>query len=259
MVGFLKKLKKRWVTRYHRDLFAWHCEKFFPMDRFLLSSEHEYLNLCFQLAEDYTEIADSGYRHYSYYSYSHRVKNTEVNSSRMAYGSVAHPDEAWSLVPAILHNRDIVLPEGAGHQGPYIFYGLGWDFLSNHFKVYFRLEDWSKLTSRTLLDLYSNTDVPCRPEGLVSFIYQDQKLLEEKAYLFPVLQEQEVFPGAGRRVLMLSSERGMIAQYDVSDTQAWLPRLNPQGQRIIQQYKDYGEDLDTIAIKNANDFTIYFP
>lgn len=259
MMGFVKKLKKRWLARYHHDLFAWHCEKFFPFDRFLLASEHEYLTHCFQLADDYTEVADTGYRHYSYYSYSHRVKNTEVNSSRMAYGSVANPGEAWELVPNVLEARKVELPEGIWHKAPYTFYGLGWDILANHFKVYFRIQDWDKMDRPILRGLFQDANIPCRPEGLVSFTFEDSLLIEEKAYLFPKLQEQAVFPGAGRRVLMLSSERGMIAQYDVSDTQAWLPRLNPQGQRIIEQYKDFDEELDTIAIKNANDFTIYFP
>ncbi len=258
MAAYLKQLKKRWLPRFHRDLFSWHCQTFFPFERYLLVCDRVYLEECFQRADDYVETT-SQLRHYSYYSYCHRVKGVEVNSSRLSYGSIVHPEEVWQAAQPSLQIRGIQLPPHVVSNPSLIFYGLGWDFQAEHFKVYFRFEDGKQIPLASVQRILAEVSYADVSEGLLSLTYHKNGRLEEKVYFFPRLQEGVAVSTVAPRVLMLSSEHGMMSQYDALDLREWLPRLNPQGQRIVQSYQAYGEVLRTIYIKNANHFTIQYP
>ena len=123
------------ISGYHRDLFRWHCLNFFDFESALSRAERKYLRKCWALAQDYREVSDGGYRHFSYYTYSHRVKGSTVNSSRIAYGSVLHPARAFRAVGPVLAERGIELPESLTQKTK--FYGLGWDIQKEQFKSIF--------------------------------------------------------------------------------------------------------------------------
>lgn len=240
------------LERYHEHLFRWHCEQFFPFDKQLTKAELSYLRACFQLAEDYVEPTPTGYRQLSYYSYSHRVDGAKVNSSRIAMGSLAHPDEAWAAAGDVMGERKIdaraIWPDGAK------FYGLGWDLLASDFKLYLWVPDVHRLPER-LSVLARPHAQNVRAEGLISFTYTDGQVTEEKVYLYP-----NELTELGHRTLMVTTGRGVVGQHDVDgQLDKWLPKLNRAGHVIVARYQTIDEPLDTIAYADKDHYTLYFP
>lgn len=236
------------VVHYHRHLFQWHCRNFFKFRRHLSPCEKDYLESCFALADGYSEVSETGYSHFSYYSYSHRVAGTAVNSSRLAYGSVTRPAQAWEAAVPVLEERGVVVPEFFLRSDVSRFYGLGWDILERQFKVYFRVVKMAALPSE-LLGLAGSLEGQ-REEGLVSYTYTDGALSESKVYLYPLDRVGEA--------RMVTSERGTVLQHDLGGANVTLD-LNEEGVRILKTYRELGEPLDTIAWSDRDHFTVYFP
>lgn len=246
------------LANYHRFLLGWHTRKFYPIRRRLTRLEKDYLEVCFKLANRYSETSESGFSRFSYYSYSHRIKGDEINSSRLAYGSVTHPDQALAAAEPVISERGVELPEffrDPNHR----FYGLGWDLLEKQFKVYFRCLRVADLPPElaSLVEGYSLSEH--RDEGLVSFTYGPSGLEERKVYLYPrenTVSDEEVV-GEAR---MVTDQRGEVPQYDLDPSAPdWLSKLCPEGQRIVALYYEVGEPLDTIAYHGPRDYTLYFP
>ena len=240
---------------YHRSLFRWHCRKFFNFRRHLVAVEKLYLEKCFELAQTLSEVSEGGYAHFSYYTYSHRVKGEAVNSSRLAYGSVNHPQQAWEAARRVIDKRAVRLPEGLAEGNA--FYGLGWDIEEELFKVYFRTLDWRSLPP-SLAELvvdYSWTEH--RPEALLSLTYTGERLVERKVYLYP--NSPVNAEGVQGQARMITDTRGEVVQEDLVPNGVIPYDLNDTGKRILALYQQIGEPLDTIAYKNADDFTLYFP
>lgn len=243
------------LRTYHRSLFQWHCRHFFNFRRRLSSLEKVYLETCFTLPESLHEVSDGGYEHFSYYTYSHRVKGTSVNSSRLAYGSVAYPEPAWQAAQPVLEQRGLTLPVGLAEEHP--FYGLGWDIEEQLFKVYFRSRDWRCLPPALaeLVQGYRWEDH--RPEALLSLTWDPSGLVERKVYLYP--RESSLAPGVRGRALMITDHRGEVVQDDLVPNSLLPYQLNETGQAILAKYQEIGEPLDTIAYHSPDDFTLYFP
>ena len=235
------------ILHYHRFLFEWHCRTFFRFRRYLSTAEKAYLETCFALAQSFEEVSETGYAGFSYYTYSHRVEGERVNSSRLAFGSVLHPEPAAEAALPVLHERGLELPQLPHGR----FYGLGWDFLENQFKLYLRVVDMASLPASFGPLLAGYELAAHRREGLVSYTYTRGQLSETKVYLYPL----EV-SGEAR---MVTDRRGLVRQVDVQSASEWAARLNPTGQRILQKYRERNETLDTIAFEDADHFTLYFP
>lgn len=240
---------------YHKHIFSWHCRHFFNFEEHMTKTELDYLDACFHLTKAYVEVSETGFEHFSFFTYSHRVKGTTVNSSRIAYGSVAHPDEAWEPAKPVLKERDIVLPPGWEDNR---FYGLGWDIEKGQFKVYFRTLDWRKVPPdlSPLIEGYSWDEH--RGEALISMTYEGNEVVERKVYLYPKeASEDERIRGKAK---MITSRRGEVMQDDLAPEQDIPYELNETGQKIVDLYdEELEEELDTIAFKNSEDFTLYFP
>jgi hypothetical protein len=246
------------LLNYHRYLFQWHCRKFFRFRRYLSDAEKAYLETCFALAQSFQEVSDSGYEHFSYYSYSHRVSGEKVNSSRLAYGSVKHPEPALEAALPVLRERSLEVDPYFLESAHSKFYGLGWDILEEQFKVYFRVQP-VQLLPESLTHLLEGYDLEDhRDEGLVSFTYTRNQLSESKIYLYPK-SSLNLPPGAQGQASMLSDQRGLVKQYDLSQPEQWAERLNPAGQKILQLYRELDEDLDTIQYQDEENYTLYFP
>lgn len=243
------------LSRYHRGLFRWHCKHFFDFDSALNRHEHKYLRKCWNLSQTYREISEGGYRHFSYYTYSHRVKGPDVNSSRIAYGSILHPDEALKAGRPVLAHRGLTLPESL--QQATKFYGFGWDFLDDHFKVYFRALDWSKLHSEFLELARDYEPTEYRKEALLSLTYREGKVEEKKLYLYPL--EHLLPEGVKGFARMITDRRGEVSQEDVDPAKVAERSYNGVGRDIIARYEEIGEKLDTVAYQSADRFTLYFP
>lgn len=243
------------VLTYHRSLFQWHCRNFFNFRRNLSVIEKAYLEKCFSIATRADQVSEGGYEHFSYYTYSHRVKGEAVNSSRMAYGSVDHPDVAFQVAIPVLQERGLILPEGLAEN--HRFYGLGWDLEDELFKVYFRTLDWRKLPpilAELVVD-YSWNDH--RPEALLSLTYQRNQLMERKIYLYP--KDDDTAEGTLGRALMITDTRGVVTQSDLPPNRDIPYDLNEIGQKILAAYQEIGESLDTIAYEARDNYTLYFP
>ena len=257
--GFFNKR----AERAHRDLFAWHSKTFYPFDKKLTQLELTYLDHCFRMATFFDDVYEgTGEENYSYYTYSHRVKGDKVNSSRFAYGSLAQPHEA--LVPAL----DVIKERGVEVESVFLedpnslFYGLGWDFEANHFKVYFRILDFAKMerpSLRSLLNEAKTLEYDLVDEGLICFTFIEQELYEEKVYAYPRPTGDEIFPGTIGQALMSTSKRGIVMQYDVSSNKIWSDKMNETGKQIVKTYNQQGYTLDTLAMQDSENFTLYFP
>lgn len=240
---------------YHRTLFRWHCRNFFNFKRSLHRFEKDYLEVCFKLPDSYKEISEGGYEHFSYYTYSHRVRGETVNSSRLAYGSVAHPEEAYEAALPVLRHRGIEPPESmtSGNR----FYGLGWDLEEDQFKLYFRTLNWSALQPEFRILAGEHSPETHRPESLLSITYRHNQVEERKLYLYPL--DEHLPEGVRGFARMMTDRRGEVAQEDVDPENIENHSYNQAGREIILKYMEAGERLDTVAYKNENDFTLYFP
>lgn len=261
-----RRLLQRKVTDVHHRFFRWYCDTFCDLQAGLSDTEMAYLQECFRLAEVFAEVPeDSGYDEYSYFTYSHRVRGGEVNSSRFAYGSVANPHASLEAALPVLQERKVTVDAYFLKDPNSLFYGLGWDLEANQFKVYFRVLELAQMPLASLQELLASVtldEAKQRPEGLVSFTFVGQELYEEKVYVYPqpeAAQYHDIFPGTKGRVVMATSRRGAITQYDVSGTRLWRQKLNATGRAIVDTYAQRGYTLDTIAMQDQDNFTLYFP
>jgi len=246
------------MYQYHLALFDWHCRTFFPFHRHLSENELRYLKCCFALGTTPYERPASGYAHFSYYTFSHRIDGDRVNSSRMAYGSLRSPEAALAAARPVLDERGVaiesLLPAGLAFK----LYGLGWDFVDRHFKLYLLIEDLAALREM-YPDLFGPHADQARPEGLLSFTFVDAQIHERKIYFYP--RESPVAQAAGvvSQAFMSTSRRGAVEQLDVRDGVSWRGRLGPVGRRIFDAYQAVDLRLDTIAYEDPDHCTLYFP
>ncbi len=258
----MKRVLHKLVGKHHRKFFNWFCETFYPLDKKFSKVEMNYIEYCFDLTEWFAEKPeDSDYREFSYFTYSHRVKGREVNSSRFAVGSLEHPEEAMERALEVIEFRGVSFPNYFVESDNSVFYGLGWDLEEGLFKVYFRIRELQKLPFESLQKLMEEVEVEYRQEGLVSYTFAGTQLVEEKVYVYPILSEEQLLPGTKSQALMISSVRGVISQYDVDvfDSKFWREKLNETGKKILDIYAERGYSLDTIAIDDSDNFTLYFP
>lgn len=265
MTSFVKKLKQRWLPRYHRELFRWHCQQFFAWERVLLPCEQTYLELCFQQAEDYTQDVSSTHQHDSYYSYRHRVKNRDVNSSGLMYGSVKFCPALWQATEVVLRERGINLPadlipsDKQSERDPFWFCGLGWDGLENQIEIHFRTQiAWCERRP-VWKTLWPTTSLEHREVGTIQLVFQEGALWDEQLFLRLPTTGAGLWYTPQTRGLMLSSRRGMITPYEKVNVQVWESQLNPEGQRILHQYRKYMTIPGSVSFHDANHFTLMFP
>ncbi len=243
------------MVSYHRSLFRWHCRNFFNFRRQLHTLERDYLETCFRLPQSYKETSEGGYEHFSYYTYSHRVKGNTVNSSRIAYGSIAHPDEAYLAAVSVLEHRGLVAPESMSRDNR--FYGLGWDIEEDQFKLYFRTLDWSSLKGEFRELAGDHSPTTHRKEALLSITYRANEIEERKLYLYPL--PEHLPHGAQGFARMMTDRRGEVGQTDLDPSSTQAHMFNELGKTIIKKYQEVSEPLDTVAYLNQDDYTLYFP
>ena len=236
----------------HRFLFKWHSRHFYNFQRVFLPSEKAYMEEYFSgVAAD--DASPAG--RYSYCTYSHRVKGKRVNSSRAGFGSLVAPERLQGPALKVLEERGVSVDAELVEAEYSAFYGLAWDCRKEHFKIYFRVQHEHLQTEcfRSLLQ-----QVETRGDGLVSYTWQKGQLAETKVYVYP--EPDPSLPGGTlRQAHMVTSERGVVPQFDVGAPEDWLERINPIGKRIVKMYEDLGFQLDTIAYEDPENYTLYFP
>jgi hypothetical protein len=120
-------------------IYKWHCENIYPFNKKLTDIEQKYIKKCIEIS--YWEIfrpfyffSDPFIKRLSYFTYSHKSEKNNINSSRLAYGSVICPNSIYMYAKEVLKERKIKCEIEPNDN--YIFGGLGWDIQSGYFKIY---------------------------------------------------------------------------------------------------------------------------
>lgn len=200
----------------------------------------------------------------SYITYSHIVKKNKILSGRLSIGSIMMPNITFMYALDVIKERNIKLPKYVFSKD-YIFGGLGWDFIKNNFKIYFRCinnkfinlkdvkeiieynkkkYDDKKLNIYDIIDDFNNNKY--WNEGILSFTYKNNIDFEKKIYLYPKNNSYTTY--------MISNKRPIIIQYDKE-----LNIDNIIVNNLIKKYNEKKFNLDTYSITNKNEYVLYFP
>jgi hypothetical protein len=241
-----------------KTLYSLHCQYIFPFHEHLTEKEQDYIRQCIRLSD--TEMFRFWYarkdpllHRISSFTYSHEVKGNQVNSGRIAYGLATRPDKIQIYAQDVLNERNIQMPLESENIR---LSGLGWDFGNKTFRVYSRYDDFKKLP-RVYQRLAPVGDF--LPMGIVAWTYnQNNELIETKVYRYP--PEPPKTEGSRYLTVLSSDKRMRVDQYDCTPKQKnWKENVNEAGKRIIEMYERCGYELDTVAFKDRDHFTLYFP
>ena len=241
---------KRFVN-FNKKVHQWHCDHVYPFNEKLTEKENKYINECismsyWELLRPFYAISDPFIKRLSYFTYSHRITNGNLNSSRIAYGSVINPGKAYLLALDVLKEKKIkceIIPDNN-----IIFGGLGWDISSGHFKVYFRFINHKNL-SIFYKKLLPKMDNKCE-SGIISITYDvNSNVLERKIYFYP----------KDMMVAELKSKFREDTQQDCRGDEEWGLKMNKTGKKVLRLYKKSGYKLDAITFKDRMNYTMYFP
>ena len=236
-------------VNYNKNVYKWHCDNIYPFHTKLTKKETIYIEKCidlswWELLRPFYMRKDPFIKRLSYFTYSHRVVNEKVNSSRIAYGSVINPSIVYEFSKEILNERGIkseIVP-----NNNIIFGGLGWDFEEKHFKTYFRFKNFKNLSLK-YQKLMGNMENKCN-DGIISITYDTTGIvLEIKVYCY----------SKNENIAELKSKFRHDIQKDCNGLEKW--NLNTNGNNILELYKKSGYKLDTITYKDKNNYTVYFP
>eukprot|EP01060_Flectonema_neradi_P005519 TRINITY_DN13687_c1_g1_i1.p1 TRINITY_DN13687_c1_g1~~TRINITY_DN13687_c1_g1_i1.p1 ORF type:complete len:367 (+),score=40.55 TRINITY_DN13687_c1_g1_i1:65-1165(+) len=265
---------------FHRSLLNWHVSNFYPfMDKF--SPEYKvyweaFLKNCsLDWQTTFMQQLEKEY-FLSAYTYSHRIKGDKINSSRISFGASSPPPSYLVKAAAdVLESEKITLPEPyADLDGKFKFYGLGWDFATNHLKLYHHgessdLPDELKAKAASARSLVTDD---YEPHCLVAFTYKGNELVEQKLYLYvtEMAHIKDPLPtGTLNAACVLTAgqlDRGTFWQLDVTHTRApkfdcpeWTPRFGERALEVYNKYYNRSMRLDTLGYAAPDDLTMYFP
>jgi len=194
-----------------------------------------------ELLRPFFLLIDPIIKRYSFYTYSHKVENTKVNSSRIAYGSVIAPSIVYPYALKVLKERHLDC-EIEPNKNIY-FYGLGWDIEQNHFKIYFRYKNKYILPDTFKKYITENSS----KEGLLSITYKNKIVIERKVYSYMFDK---------KNTLLSSNKR---KEYQTDCNRYTNHNLNVTGEEICKKYKEKNIVIDTINYQDKNNYTMYFP
>jgi len=243
--------KVRWID-YQRRLFDWHCERFFDFGSVFTDAEMEYVRLCMAHSADTRLLTHS----LSLFTYSHKVRprKGDVNSSRMAYGTLCASPIVARAALDVVRGKGLTLASEAFRDPNLTFYGLGWDVRNGIDKVYFLIRDVTRLNEHRQ-SLIGRAHGPIRKRGILSFSFNGGAMSEEKVYVFPRR-------GDLRHAAVLCSRLRTVVQRNNSNLlgRKNLDRFSPPSKEIITAYmREMGTIVDTYVLDPDNDEeTLYF-
>lgn len=244
-------------------LFNFHNENYFNFKEKLTKKELSYVY--FILNHSPIELLNKTMEHkrLSYLTYSHLINKDKIESGRLSIGSIMMPDLAFMYALDIIKERGIILPKYVLSKD-YKFGGLGWDFIKNRFKIYFRCindnflnlkdvqsiidynkknyDDNNEINIYDIIDDFNNNKY--WKEGILSFTYYDNHEIEKKIYLYP---KDKV------TTYMITNTRPITSQHDNE-----LISNNDNVNKLIEEYGKNKFYLDTYSKEN-DDYVLYFP
>jgi hypothetical protein len=248
-VKYLLKRKKLKCFQYNQ--FKWYCKKYFNFLEYLSTNELNYIYKCIDLSDNMRNVSE----HLSFYSYSHKVfydENT-IDSSRLAYGLIYNAEKVEEMAKEIAESKNMNMKHFENNN--YKFYGFGWDGKERIDKIYFLFNNINYL-EKELLTFVNENIKNYAQNGIVSFSYNNGKLIEEKIYLFPLKSY-----GASSAVMF--SKKRKIEQYNndyIFFNKPLLNKFSKQSVNIINTYKKaLNINLCSYAIdKEKKIETLYF-
>ena len=254
IILFIITYSRNIIKKLHKLLDFYH-DNYFPIKEYLSKKELDYINnIILYSPLDIWNMTMEGKR-LSFISFSHEynIEEDEMTHGRFACGSILNYNMAFTDALDILKERNIVIPEYLVKRCR--FGGLGWDFNKNNFKIYFRFFNKKVLKNIYFTKKYSkeikNLGNKYWEEGIISLTYNQNKIIEEKVYLYPKYKDFK----NNHETIMICSKRGIIKQIDIHDKNE---HNYEKIDNLINQYKEDNIDLDTIS-KHKNKITIYFP
>lgn len=238
------------------NLFKFYNKNYFPLDEHLTKKELEYVKFIFHITpfEIWNRTMES--KRLSFISYSHVINKDKLTSGRFAIGSILNPIDTFTLALDILKERKITIDRYLLKKD-YRFGGLGWDFNKNLFKIYFRFLNKNCILNNKFLKEFKKKDINLLKnnkywdEGIISFTYQNNCLIEKKLYFYEKYDKNNI----NQETLMISTKRGKIIQTDIN-------KENFLDNKIInelnEKYKEINISLDTISQDN-NNIIVYYP
>lgn len=224
----------------------------------------------------------------SSFTYSHRVRGAALDSARFRAGTTSGFEQLERLATPVLRRRGITLLDdirASNASSAFAFYGLGWDMAKEEFKLYLMTDRLDALPQHFLRVFRESLEpisaMALHPYSLLSVTYavprQDRDgravsaVVEEKLYVYPermadvqrlgIQVEEQGGAVAGSVAVMLSTERGYVAQFDLDTSVSCRLRqgLNDVGRRVTDAYSDVGLFLETMTYEHPDSFTLYFP
>lgn len=240
------------MVSYQKDIFRWHCDNIYPFDKMMSKVELEYVHGCIDISRweflrFFLIFWDEMIPRLSFFCYSQRVDGDKVNKSRMAYGSLVRPKTVYEYAKPVLKERSIKLPFEPDNN--FTFGGLGWDIDENHLKVYYRFNEFDKLSDKYKRLCEKCLDKDFSSQGILSWIYKGSDIVETKVYRYPKTE----------RSACMFSKRRKDVQIDCRIDETFWDSINKTGQEIIGMYSDNNIYLDTITVKDKDHYTLYFP
>ena len=243
---------QKYFINYNKKIYEWHCKHIYPFDKKLTEIEKKYIKYCinhsyWELFRPIYILYDPFIRRLSYMTYSHRIKNNKVNSSRIAYGSCLNTKNTYQQALLVLNEKGIqceIIP-----NNNIVFGGLGWDIKRNHFKIYFRFYNYS-LLENSIKELLPYMKNKCK-SGILSITYHSKtnKILEKKLYCY---SKDNI------NVNLISKFRNEIQQNCILGKK-YNSKFCKKGKKLLKIYEKNGYQLDTLTYKSKNNYTMYFP
>lgn len=256
------------LKKYHIDFYNFNLNYYtkymnmfniYELDYINYSIKYSYIEYLINIYFFILSFFNKSYKNIlSYLSFSHSIKNNNINSLRFSLGTLYFSKQYYLKAKKIIDYKNINISEIINDDNIY-FYGLGWDLKNNHFKIYFRYYDFNKLKNKYKkiiliknknLNNNKNYNEDFLKNGILSLTFIKNKLIEEKIYFFK---------NNDQNAYLFTNKRGKITQEsNLNLENKYYYKINKNGKNILNKYNKNNYKLDTINYKNYNQFILYY-
>ncbi len=254
------KGRSGYFSRIMHTLYQWHCENYFDFQKSFSTEEKEYIDACTQQMTLWRyDIHQAPWLRSA--TYSHKIYKGSINSSRFACGHLGNKKNILDIVHKVMKKRNLELSE---NELKY-FYGLGWDFKEEHFKVYTYHPDAEGLSTTQMMLKKKLNKFSSKKNFIGLTLYKKNKKIEQKIYGSLADHKKDILipPFLRGRAnihqvnLMVGEQSGVESYYDLKNFNLSMP--SSEGEKIENKYKTaFGLTAGTIRYRALDDYTIYY-